>query len=517
MQRGSKSSVWSSFTLINENEVECNICQVKLAYHKSTTTMHNQLKAKHPVEVTSGQQSVAAFMMRSSKLNAARAEKISTLLTKMIAKDMLPVSFVEGEGFRELMNFLEPEYRVPCRKTITSRLEKLRDENVSILQEKLANAHKVSITPDSWTALTTESYVTITCHYMLDWEMQSAVLQTKAMPERHTAENFANVLSNARDHWGLTGKVTACVHDNASNMVLANSDAGLGWDSQPCFAHTLQLATNDGFKLQHINHVVKAANRLVSHFHHSTVATEALKQKQQLLNVPAHKLVQSCRTRWNSIHDMFERLLEQRWAVCAVLSDRNVTKLSDARTLDLTLDDDSWVVMEEILPVLYSLKCATTALCARVVNVSLSMIFPVVANLQSKHLKELPEESSKVADFKKAVSASLKERLAPEDASSARKVAYIASFLDPRHKHLRFATDEVRNAVQAEVRNLLSMADDEEAGEAAESHEGPSDPKHSRKDGPLTAAIGVIFGEDYSTERATCVTELPGYMPTTPH
>ena len=40
------------------------------------------------------------------------------------------------------------------------------------------------------------------------------------------------------------------------------------------------------------------------------------------------------KTRWNSVCDMFERLMEQRWAVTAVLSDRTVTKIQNARTLD---------------------------------------------------------------------------------------------------------------------------------------------------------------------------------------
>lgn len=135
----------------------------------------------------------------------------------------------------------------------------------------------------------------------------------------------------------------------------------LEWDSQPCFAHTLQLATNDGFKLLHIIYVAASASRLVSHFHHSSTATQALNQKHQLQNLPEHKLVQYCWTRWNSIHDMFKRLPEQRWAISAVLSDTAFTKLSDARTLELT--NDSWGVTEELLTVLHSLKCATTALC----------------------------------------------------------------------------------------------------------------------------------------------------------
>lgn len=47
------------------------------------------------------------------------------------------------------------------------------------------------------------------------------VLQTRAMPEWHTAENIANILTTAAEEWGVTGKVLACVHDNANNITLA--------------------------------------------------------------------------------------------------------------------------------------------------------------------------------------------------------------------------------------------------------------------------------------------------------
>ncbi|KAK5933029.1 hypothetical protein CgunFtcFv8_004687 [Champsocephalus gunnari] len=150
---------------------------------------------------------------------------------------------------------------------------------------------------------------------------------------------------------------------------------------------------------------------------------------------------------------MFDRLLEQRWAVAAVLSDRSVTTLSDARTLDLA--DDSWIVMEEMLPVLRSLKCATTALCGES-GVSSSMIYPVTATLLTKHLPVAPGESKKVAEYKQTVSVSLKRRLKPDKVKSAKNVPFIASFLDPRHKHLKFANDALRDAVKARVKELLS-------------------------------------------------------------
>ncbi len=57
------------------------------------------------------------------------------------------------------MEFVEPEFTVPSRKTITARLEKLFDDNV----RELASVEKMSLTTDSWTALTTESYIYEEC------------------------------------------------------------------------------------------------------------------------------------------------------------------------------------------------------------------------------------------------------------------------------------------------------------------------------------------------------------------
>lgn len=50
---------------------------------------------------------------------------------------------------------------------------------------------------------------------------------------------------------------------------------------------------------------------------------------------------------------MFYQLVEQRWAVVAVLSDRVVTKLQDARILELK--DEHWQLMEDMQPVLAAL------------------------------------------------------------------------------------------------------------------------------------------------------------------
>ncbi|XP_064417131.1 E3 SUMO-protein ligase ZBED1-like [Latimeria chalumnae] len=494
--------------------------------------MLNHLKLKHPsanlennTDCACGkkQASIMTFTALSWRCDQSRAER-TVLIAKMIAKDMLPISFVEGNGFKELMEYIEPEYTVPARKTIVARLEKLHTECPAAVSDKLAIAEKVAITTDSWTALNTESYVTITCHFIRQWEMESVILQTRAMPERHTAENLADMLNTVAETWNLKGKITACVHDNASNIVLENT-ALLEWESNPCFAHTLQLAINDGFKVSSINRVVGAASRLISHFHHSTVATQALKLKQQQQNLPQHRLMQYCKMRWNLISDMFERLQEQRWAIAAVLSDRSFTKLAEAQTLELT--DDNWQIIEEFLPVLRSLKCATTALCGES-EVSVSMVYPVTATLLSKHLKPVPEESNKVTEFKTAVSESLRRRLEPVALHRAGKAVLISSLLDPRHKHLKFIDVPVRMAVREKLDELLSnlpQNNDNIAGvgphtsmlevEAANSTVKKTNKQTKKKlhtECDKHIAMATLFGDDYYMEKASVQTELENYI-----
>ncbi|KAJ8364857.1 hypothetical protein SKAU_G00136880 [Synaphobranchus kaupii] len=55
----------------------------------------------------------------------------------------------------------------------------------------------VSLTTDLWTSPTMEPYITVTAHYLsATWEMKAKVLRTCLMPERHTAANIAQRLTD---------------------------------------------------------------------------------------------------------------------------------------------------------------------------------------------------------------------------------------------------------------------------------------------------------------------------------
>ena len=98
-----------------------------------------------------------------------------------------------------------------------------------------------------------------------------------------------------------------------------------GWSSVCCAGHTLQLVINSSLKHSSIEKAF-GARCLMEQFRKSEPACNKLRQKQQQMGTPLHKLVKYVSTRWNSIFYMISQLLEQRWPVIATLTDSTVTQ-----------------------------------------------------------------------------------------------------------------------------------------------------------------------------------------------
>src|SRR4029434_9861293 len=69
----------------------------------------------------------------TSSLPAARQEACTQKWISFICKDMRPISVVDGIGFREFCEALEPRYRIPSRRTVTNRIVELYNSVCLIL------------------------------------------------------------------------------------------------------------------------------------------------------------------------------------------------------------------------------------------------------------------------------------------------------------------------------------------------------------------------------------------------
>lgn len=91
-----------------------------------------------------------------------------------------------------------------------------------MVKADLFQVNYVALTTDLWTSNQTLGYITVTCHYINEaWELCSRVLDTLNVDKDHTAENLAEELQKIAQEWGVDGKVSCIITDNASNIVAA--------------------------------------------------------------------------------------------------------------------------------------------------------------------------------------------------------------------------------------------------------------------------------------------------------
>ena len=271
------------------------------------------------------------------------------------------------------------------------------------------------------------------------------MLATRSFPDHHTGENIFSTIKEVLEAYEIADStVSSIVHDQGSNMRRATNLLQIekGWTGVNCSAHILQLCIGDGFKNNaSIDRALGAARKLVSHFHHSTLATAELYKQQSQMNMDQQKL---------KIRDgiVIQRLLANRWPVSAVLSDTTVTKRQD-RTLDLTAHQ--WVLLEELAKLLEPLEVATVFFCTER-KVSISCILPIMHNVFTSMDSE-EGDSASITAFKTAVRESVMRRWSL-DGIEPDSPLVLAAALDPRFKSLKFLTDDLKQSVREELLQL---------------------------------------------------------------
>lgn len=169
-----RSQVWLHFTNLSNEKAKCNFCGASLSYKGgSTSNLKKHIQAKHPTidldegcasknkvpeteavrhesvqdpgnSLNTGSNSEVGATIPSSSdpssiapifskrinqgvqekltsyivkpVSIVRQKKIDNLISKIVLKDLQPMSIVEDEGFWDLLKFFEPSYSLPSRK-----------------------------------------------------------------------------------------------------------------------------------------------------------------------------------------------------------------------------------------------------------------------------------------------------------------------------------------------------------------------------------------------------------------
>lgn len=121
--------------------------------------------------------------------------------------------------------------------------------------------------------------------------------------EKHTAQNISTLLADKFNDWKIQEKIVCVVSDNTANIIAAVGRDG--WNSQRCFAHSINLLVQNGLKT--IDPVLEKLKTIVAFFKRSSRALAKLRKIQIQMGLPELKLIQDMPTRWNSTQDMVNR------------------------------------------------------------------------------------------------------------------------------------------------------------------------------------------------------------------
>jgi len=184
-----------------------------------------------------------------------------------------------------------------------------------------------------------------TAHFFYgNTELKSFCLDCTEFSERHTGDNLSEKLMTIVRNWNITHKVTVIVSDNAANIT--NAIQKTRYRQVSCFAHTLNLAVQNGLK--DISSVTLKVKSIVEYFKRSHHALAKLHATQEQMNMPKLKLIQDVVTRWNSTYDMLRRFVKMKDAINSTLAvlQSNVEMLTP----------EEWFIVEkaaEVLEIFY--------------------------------------------------------------------------------------------------------------------------------------------------------------------
>ena len=122
-------------------------------YAVQRSNIHAVPLAKQTSDGGGPSQQTLPSMMAGRRCDTRRSEEITQKICSMVEKDILPIGVASGDGFSELLGYVEPNYWFPSRPTITRRLEARFEERKKELKTQLASTKFVAITTDCWTAL----------------------------------------------------------------------------------------------------------------------------------------------------------------------------------------------------------------------------------------------------------------------------------------------------------------------------------------------------------------------------
>ncbi|XP_039225122.1 E3 SUMO-protein ligase ZBED1-like isoform X3 [Crotalus tigris] len=476
-----KSKVWNYYTKLGDAYVECNVCKKQLSFHNSTTTMREHLVRKHSIRDTllsqlkDDQAPDPDYAAQENAIKRARqltpennnpyhtvacteprSDVILELVLEMIFRDLHPLSVVKDKGFGLLIGYLEPSFVLPSPVQLSSMLWHRYNVVKQHLERYLQTAQSIVICAEFWLSHPNQRYLTMVTNFIDgEWRRARCILESQQVHENKAGRSLGDRLYAVLADFGLSNKSVFCMMHDSLQDLEANSShlkCTYGWTSLCCAAHLLHLCVKAGLEVEQVQEALAAARSVVCYFQQDAKATCSLNSKLEAINKTKLKLVMDTGARWITTIEMCECLLDLKWAIMSVLEEH-----PKGPSVVQNLADHQWKLLQDLVPVMRTLKIATSFLREEQ-NFSVASLMPCIHGI----ITAIGQQAEGASGIIKTVVHNIRGELTQcwgilDEAKLLESPAVIASFLDPRFKEMRFLSPSLRSELHKKIKATLSQ------------------------------------------------------------
>jgi len=330
--------------------------------------------------------------MSQFTINKATKIKMDNALAYFIATSMMPYSLVEKEGFQTFVRALNPSYKLPSRKTLTeSRIPELYSETRTNVGNIIKNVDFLSLTTDCWTSTSNQPFIALTCHFINSSSgLSSACLGCVELSEDHTGDNIADILHMLLlDYEIPEWKICSMTTDHGANMIKAVKNMNIS--HVDCYGHSLNIAVSRILKMEEVMNVVHKVKDIYNIFAHSWKSVREMGKIQEKFGLPQKKFPSFSKTRWWSILELINTIIEQELGLTSFLRG-----YKNGEFKKLCLRENEIDILKNLSSVLQPIREITDNLAADS-YVTGSAIIPIISSLNSKLANVV--ESSNINDI----------------------------------------------------------------------------------------------------------------------
>ena len=379
-----------------------------------------------------------SISINSTEISAEKKLYLDELLSKAIFVTGSPLSIVEHPLWARFFDELQPIYKLPSRKAIsTTHLDAIYNEMVKEITEELKSTNDLHLQCDGWSNQRNEGII----NFIISKPEPVFVKSLNTLTNRHTSQYLSQEIMKVMNEYG-SHKFVTLIGDNANNIQRAFQmvkDSYAHVLPLRCVAHTLNLLCEDCLRPEPVKAFISIAIDTIKAIKRSqtmsALLTQIIKDKGsgETLKLPG-------KTRWGSYCTALKSLKNSKVSLQTLAVHEDATISYEIKTN--LLDENFWTMTENCIKLLQPISDKIFKLEGN--GILINEVYMAFRDIKSTFNFLLPEMSMLNDQQKEEINDAVTKRTN----NCLKPIHYAAYMLDPRSQGIELDEEHEVDAME---------------------------------------------------------------------